>query len=80
MGRGSGGGGGWTEIDRDEGVWTVPAPRTEANREHRVALSRRAVDILEEARSIRRGNLSSARRRSLLPLGPVENALASGER
>ena len=46
----------WTEIDRDEGVWTVPAPRTKANREHRVPLSRRAVDILGEARPLGGGN------------------------
>ena len=26
----------WTEIDRDEGVWTIPAGRTKGNREHRV--------------------------------------------
>ena len=37
----------WMEIDRDEGVWTIPARRTKGNREHRVPLSRRAVEILE---------------------------------
>ncbi|MXW68105.1 MAG: DUF4102 domain-containing protein [Gemmatimonadales bacterium] len=47
----------WAEIDGGEGVWTVPAPRTKANREHRVPLSRRAVDILGEARSLGSGNL-----------------------
>ena len=36
----------WTEIDRDEGVWTVPARRTKANREHRVPLCGRALEIL----------------------------------
>jgi len=46
----------WAEIDGDEGVWTVPAPRTKANREHRVPLSRRVVDILGETRSLSRGN------------------------
>ena len=34
----------WTEIDRDEGVWTVPARRTKANREHRVPLCGRALE------------------------------------
>ena len=47
----------WTEIDRDEGVWTIPAPRTKGNREHRVPLSRRALEILEEARALGRGSL-----------------------
>ena len=38
----------WTEIDRDAGMWTIPAPRTKGNREHRVPLSRRALEILKE--------------------------------
>ena len=46
----------WTEIDRDEGVWTIAAPRTKGNREHRVPLSRRALEILEEARALDRGS------------------------
>ena len=50
-------GGVWTEINRDEGVWTIPAPRTKGNREHRVPLSRRALEVLEEARAHGRGSL-----------------------
>ena len=46
----------WTEIDRDEGVWTLSAPRTKGNREHRVPLSRRALEVLEEARALGRGS------------------------
>ena len=42
----------WKEIDRDEGVWTIPARRTKGNRVHRVPLSRRSLEILEEARAI----------------------------
>ena len=42
----------WMEIDRDEGVWTIPARRTKGNREHRVPLSRRAVEILDQARAL----------------------------
>ena len=45
----------WTEIDRDAGVWTIPAPRTKGNREHRVPLCGRALEILEEARMLGRG-------------------------
>ena len=45
----------WTEIDRDEGVWTVPARRMKANREHRVPLCVRAVEILDEARRLVEG-------------------------
>ena len=45
----------WTEIDLPAGVWTVPATRMKAKREHRVPLSRRAVQILEAARSLDHG-------------------------
>ena len=45
----------WTEIDRDEGVWTVPARRTKANREHRVPVCDRAMEILDEARTLVEG-------------------------
>ena len=37
----------WEEIDRDAGVWTVPARRMKANRQHRVPLCGRALEILE---------------------------------
>jgi integrase len=36
----------WDEIDLDKKVWTVPAHRMKAGREHRVPLSRRAAAIL----------------------------------
>jgi integrase len=37
----------WAEIDRKAKVWTIPADRMKAGREHRVPLSQRALDILE---------------------------------
>ncbi len=40
----------WDEIDLDARVWTVPAGRMKAKREHRVPLSDRAVEVLREAR------------------------------
>ena len=45
----------WKEIDRDEAVWTIPARRTKGNRRHRVPLSRRALEVLAEARTLGRG-------------------------
>ena len=36
----------WEEFDRDHAVWTVPAKRMKAGREHRVPLSRRALMIV----------------------------------
>ena len=39
----------WTEIDRAGAVWTVPGERMKAGREHRVPLSPRALEVLDEA-------------------------------
>ncbi len=47
----------WTEMDEDAGAWIIPAPRTKGNREHRVPLCERALEILEEARLLGRGSL-----------------------
>ena len=38
----------WNEIDMDAGVWTIPAARMKAKRDHRVPLSDRAVEILRD--------------------------------
>ena len=46
----------WTEIDTDEHVWTVPATRTKAKREHRVPLTRDAEAVLDAARKLSNGN------------------------
>ena len=45
----------WDEIDLDAEVWTVPAERMKANREHRVPLSCRATEILRTALTVRNG-------------------------
>ena len=45
----------WDEMDTEAHVWTVPATRMKANREHRVPLSRRALDILDAARTLGAG-------------------------
>jgi integrase len=37
----------WSEIDMNLGVWTIPGSRTKSGREHRVALSDRAVELLQ---------------------------------
>ena len=38
----------WTEFDLDAGLWTIPAERMKARREHGVALSKRALAIVSE--------------------------------
>jgi integrase len=40
----------WPEFDLRDGIWIVPAERTKRNREHRVPLSRRAVELLKDCR------------------------------
>jgi integrase len=36
----------WSEFDLDAAVWTIPAARMKAKRDHRVPLCKRAVDLL----------------------------------
>jgi integrase len=43
----------WEEIDLPARVWTIPAGRMKAGREHRVPLSDAAVSILKEMQSVR---------------------------
>jgi integrase len=40
-------GGTWDEINLTEAVWTIPASRMKAGKEHRVPLSARTVELLE---------------------------------
>ena len=37
----------WSEFDLDAGLWTIPAERMKARKEHRVALSKRALAIVK---------------------------------
>ena len=46
----------WSEIDLDAKVWTVPAARMKAAREHRVPLSERAVEILSAPAAMKTGD------------------------
>ena len=43
----------WAEFDLDAGLWTIPAERMKARREHRVALSKRALAIVKELSAAR---------------------------
>jgi integrase len=47
----------WTEIDLDAGLWTIPPTRMKAGKEHRIPLSKRALEILRDLASRREGNL-----------------------
>ena len=40
----------WSDINLNEQIWTIPGDRMKAKQEHRVPLSDRAIEILEQAR------------------------------
>ena len=46
----------WGEIDEANRIWTVPAERMKAGKEHRVPLTDGAMAVLEEMRPLRRQN------------------------
>jgi integrase len=43
----------WSEIDLAQRIWTIPATRMKSDREHRVPLSSRAVEIIEQMEKVR---------------------------
>lgn len=43
----------WPEINLEQAVWTIPAGRMKAKKEHRIPLSSRALTILEEMKELR---------------------------
>lgn len=45
----------WSEIDLEAKVWTVPATRMKAGREHRVPLSARAAQVLDAVKPLATG-------------------------
>jgi len=44
----------WDEVDLDKAIWTIPANRMKAHKEHRVPLSPRAVEILKSTQELRK--------------------------
>jgi integrase len=47
----------WDEVDLEKAIWTVPAARMKAAREHRIPLSPRAFEILEALKPLNRAHL-----------------------
>jgi integrase len=50
----------WDEVDLDKAIWTIPANRMKAGKEHRVPLSPRAVEILKSTQGLRKESLFPA--------------------
>ena len=61
----------WDEFDLEAGLWTVPADRMKARREHRVPLSRRALAIVNRLAEARTGEFVSSGQRSGKPLSSM---------
>ena len=81
----------WEEIDREAKLWTIPASRTKAGREHRVPLTDRMLAILDTVEGIRTGDFVFPGRKRGKPLSgmmmearlrrmKVENATVHGFR
>ncbi|WP_036262703.1 tyrosine-type recombinase/integrase [Methylocapsa aurea] len=58
----------WSEIDVDAKIWTVPAARMKAAREHRVPLPSQALTIIEKLSEARMGEFVFAGQRRGKPL------------
>jgi integrase len=58
----------WSEIDMSAKVWTVPAARMKAAREHRIPLSDRALAILEKLAVAKMGDVVFPGQRPERPL------------
>lgn len=62
----------WDEVNLQDQVWTIPAERMKANREHRVPLSDRATEILGKAKALSQsGNYVFPGTRSGKPLSQM---------
>ena len=71
----------WNEIDLDAGLWVVPASRMKVGKEHRIPLSKRALDILAKLDDgpDKRVNISRASPRETTLEHGDDDALAEDE-
>jgi integrase len=58
----------WDEFDLDRCVWTIPAARMKAGREHRVPLSKRVVKIVKAMHEVRNSDFVFPGQKSGKPL------------
>ncbi|VTZ25970.1 Integrase family protein [Methylocella tundrae] len=66
----------WPEFDLAEKLWTVPAARMKAGREHRVPLPPRAVEIIEQLAKVRTGAVAFPGQRLDKPLSNMALEMA----
>jgi integrase len=65
----------WDEIDFGERLWTVPAERMKAGKEHRVPLSDAALAVLEEMQKIRSADFVFPGGKSRRPISNMAMAM-----
>ena len=65
----------WAEIDLDAGVWTVPAARMKARKEHKVPLTGRAKTVLATIAALRSGDHVFAGQKPGKPLSVMALAM-----
>jgi len=58
----------WAEFDLERAIWTIPAGRMKAGREHRVPLSRRALKIVKTMHEVRDGDFAFPGQKAGKPL------------
>ena len=56
----------WGEVDLEKAIWTIPAGRMKAGKEHRIPLSPRAVEILKVTKPLEKASLFPAEKRGTL--------------
>jgi integrase len=61
----------WVEFDLERAVWTIPAVRMKAGREHRVPLSRRALKIVKTMHQTRDGDFVFPGQKAGTPLSAM---------
>ena len=61
----------WSEFDLERSVWIVPGTRMKAGREHRVPLSSRACEIIQQMARLRTGDFVFPGQKPNRPLSPM---------
>jgi integrase len=61
----------WAEFDLDAGLWTVPAGRMKAHKEHRIPLAARALDIVKRLAEAQTGEHVFPGQRPARPLSSM---------
>jgi integrase len=65
----------WHEIDLDRAVWSIPAARMKAGREHRVPLSKEALELIKALHEVSQGEAVFSGQKAGKPLSVMALAM-----